>query len=139
MPIPFCKFEGHRLALIPVAIMMISIIVWFATRATLPATLRIATAQEGGLYHEFGEALEKSLEERTGREVVLVVTEGSLENARLLREGKVDLALVQGGAGSLEGLAVIAPLYPEVVHVVTRSGSPLRSPQRPQIAPRGGG
>jgi len=127
MPIDYLKTERRWLAIIPIAIIIISVIVWFATRDTLPKTIRIATAQEGGLYHEFGEALQKSLQEKTGRNVIIVQTEGSLENEKLLREGKVDLAIVQGGSAKIKDLSVIAPLYPEVVHVVIRQGSPIKS------------
>lgn len=127
MPIDSLKSERRWLAIIPIAVIIISVIVWFATRDTLSKTIRVATAHEGGLYHEFGEALQKSLKEKTGRDVVLVQTEGSLENEKLLREGKVDLAIVQGGSATIAGLSVIAPLYPEVVHVVTRQGSAIKS------------
>ena len=127
MPIDYLKAERRWIVIIPIAIMVISLIVWFATRDTLPKTIRVATAHEGGLYHEFGESLKRSLEERSGRSVVILETEGSVENARLLREGKVDLAIVQGGSGAIKGLSVIAPLYPEVVHVVTRRGSLIQS------------
>lgn len=106
---------------------MISVVVWFTTRDTLPKTIRIATAHDGGLYHEFGEALQKSLGERTGCEVVIIQTEGSVENARLLSEGKADLAIIQSGSKSIEDFSVIAPLYPEVLHVVTRKDSAIRS------------
>ena len=115
-------FVRRRLALIPIFLIVVSVLVWLITRDTLPGTIRIATAQEGGLYHEFGEALKKSLEQRTGKRVELIETEGSVENARLLREGKVDVAIVQGGSAPLRGLSVIAPLYPEVVHVLVREG-----------------
>ncbi len=127
MPVDYFKAERRWLAIIPVAIIVISVIVWFATRDTLPKTIRVATAHEGGLYHEFGESLQASLERRTGCQVVIVETEGSVENGRLLREGKVDLAIVQSGSGEMKRLSVIAPLYPEVVHVVTRRGSPIQS------------
>jgi TRAP transporter TAXI family solute receptor len=127
MPIDSLKSERRWLAIIPIAVIIISVIVWFATRDTLSKTIRVATAHEGGLYHEFGEALQKSLKDKTGRDVVLVQSEGSLENEKLLREGKVDLAIVQGGSATIAGLSVIAPLYPEVVHVVTRQGSAIKS------------
>jgi len=126
LPIEYLKSERRWIALAPIAIIIISVGVWFATRDTLPGTIRIATAHEGGLYHEFGTALKRSLEEKTGREVEIVETEGSVENSRLLREGMVDVAIVQGVASSLDGMSVIAPLYPEVVHVVVRTGSPTK-------------
>ncbi|MDB4731149.1 TAXI family TRAP transporter solute-binding subunit, partial [Akkermansiaceae bacterium] len=127
MPADFLKSERRWIVIIPVAIIVVSVVVWFVTRETLPKTIRIATAQDGGLYHEFGEALQKSLEERTGRKVELIQTEGSVENAKLLREGEADVAIVQGGSSSFDDLSVIAPLYPEVVHILARSNLSLDS------------
>ena len=127
MPTDFLKSERRWIVIIPVAIIVVSVVVWFVTRETLPRTIRVATAHEGGLYHEFGEALQKSLEERTGLNVELIQTEGSVENAKLLREGKADVAIVQGGSSSFDGLSVIAPLYPEVVHVLARKSLSLGS------------
>ena len=127
MPADFLKSERRWIVIIPVAIIVVSVVVWFVTRETLPKTIRIATAQDGGLYHEFGEALQKSLEERTGRKVELIQTEGSVENAKLLREGEADVAIVQGGSSSFDDLSVIAPLYPEVVHILARGNLSLDS------------
>ncbi|MCH1497718.1 MAG: TAXI family TRAP transporter solute-binding subunit [Akkermansiaceae bacterium] len=127
MPTDFLKSERRWIVIIPVAIIVVSVVVWFVTRETLPKKIRIATAQDGGLYHEFGEALQKSLEERTGRKVELIQTEGSVENAKLLREGEADVAIVQGGSSSFDDLSVIAPLYPEVVHILARGNLSLDS------------
>ena len=127
MPVDYLKTGRRWLALIPIAIIVISVAVWFTTRDTLPGTIRIATAHDGGLYHEFGTALQKSLEERTGREVVLITSEGSIENAKLLREGKVDFAIIQGGSTGIDELAAIAPLHPETVHIVARRSAEIKS------------
>lgn len=127
MPLHFFKAQPLRLAWIPLVVIAVSLVTWFTTRETLPATIRVATAHEGGLYHEFGQALKDSLEAKTGRSVEILETDGSLENARLLREGQADLAIIQGGAVSSRKFAVIAPLYPEVVHVLTRSDSSIRT------------
>ena len=55
------KSECHWIALVSIAIIAISVVFWLATRDSLPKTIRIAPAHEGELYHEFGEALKKSL------------------------------------------------------------------------------
>lgn len=113
--------------MIPVLLIVFSVVVWLATRETLPRKIRIATAEEGGLYSEFGEALRQSLAEQTGRKVEVVHTRGSVENRKLLASGEVDVAIIQGGAVSIDDLSVIAPLYPEVVHVVVRRGEGIDS------------
>ena len=61
MPADFLKSERRWIVIIPVAIIVVSVVVWFVTRETLSKTIRIATAQDGGPYHEFGEALKKFL------------------------------------------------------------------------------
>ena len=61
MPADFLKSERRWIVIIPVAIIVVSVVVWFVTRETLPKIIRIATAQDGGPYHEFGEALKKFL------------------------------------------------------------------------------
>jgi TRAP transporter TAXI family solute receptor len=101
-------------------VVVASVIIWQQTRDTLPATIRIATAAEGGLYHRTGQLLGEQLALRTGAEVELVSTRGSVENRSLLLDGKVDLAILQLGAVEKTGIAAVSPLYPEVVHVVAR-------------------
>lgn len=101
-------------------VIAISVTVWSTTRDTLPETLRIATAETGGLYHRLGNELGDRIQRRTGRDVILLPSEGSVENRGMLLAGKAHAAILQSGGVSTEGLAVIAPLYPEVVHVVVR-------------------
>ncbi len=103
-----------------------SIVVWFWTRDTLPRTIHIASGQSGGLYHHYATALTKVIESRRHR-VSLDVTRGSGENAERLRSGKADLGIVQSGAVPLDGVAVIAPLSLEVVHVIVRRSAKIES------------
>ncbi len=110
------------LALVPAALIVGSIAVWWFTRERLPRTIRIATALPGGLYREFGDALRDSLARRTGARVKIVPSDGSVENRELLLSHKADVAIVQGGSTPIDRLAIIAPLYPEVVHVIARRG-----------------
>lgn len=115
-----------------VVVLVASIGAWWATRDPLPRTIRIATAKPGGLYEAFGRALAENLEGSTGVSVELVSTNGSIENSQLLDAGEVHLAILQATAlrrasVSLPALAVLAPLYPEVVHVIVRADSEIRS------------
>ncbi len=103
-----------------------SVVVWFWTRDTLPSTVRIASGQAGGLYHHYATALTKVIESRRHR-VRLDVTRGSGDNADRLRHGTADLGIVQAGAVPLDGVAVIAPLSLEVVHVIVRRGTGIDS------------
>lgn len=95
----------------------------------------IAAGPEHGQYLLFAKALSDGRHART----VPLVTRGGEENLRLLREGKVRLALAQGdvaldayegrgvfaAAGVHSTLQAIGSLYPEPVHVLVRADSGL--------------
>jgi TRAP transporter TAXI family solute receptor len=104
-------------------------------------TFTLATGPKDGDYARFGESMiaavnqlapNVKLRERT--------SEGSVENARLLASGEADYAIVQGdvaaaaiageGAfakgGPLENLRAVGGLFPEAVHIVVSSNSPIQ-------------
>ena len=62
-----------------------------------PKQVRLATGPEDSAYAGFGSRYAQALA-RDGIQVVQVPTEGSLDNLKLLREGKVDVAFVRGGS-----------------------------------------
>jgi TRAP transporter TAXI family solute receptor len=103
-----------------IAILIASLLTWYITWDRLPARIRIATAQRDGQYFQFGEGLAEALEARTSSKVTVLPTDGSIDNHARLRSGEAELAIVQSGAVSLRGLAVVAPLYREVVHIIVR-------------------
>ncbi|MFH1117414.1 MAG: TAXI family TRAP transporter solute-binding subunit [Pseudomonadota bacterium] len=63
-----------------------------AAKSKKKSVLRLATGQRGGMYYEFGRLLKKAAGDL---DVEVIITEGSLENVDLLRNGKADAALVQ--------------------------------------------
>lgn len=103
-----------------------SIIVWFTSRDTLPRKILISAGQSGGTYYHYATALAQALESR-GRSVEVEVTRGSGENCERLRANHSNLGIIQAGSVSLDGLAVIAPLTPEIVHVIVRTDSNITS------------
>ncbi|PHS17678.1 MAG: hypothetical protein COA78_02840 [Blastopirellula sp.] len=103
-----------------VALILVSLISWVYTRDRLPEPIKIGTAQQGGLYHELGNTLHELLIKRTGHQVELISTDGSNDNCNLLRQGKIDIAIVQAGAGSMEGISVVAPLHHDLMMVIVR-------------------
>lgn len=122
------RIDLRRLLLAGLLLLAVtSIAAWLVTRKPLPPVLRIATGAPGGQYHVFASELVEELEAVTGSRVEVVATPGSRENARLLFGGDVDLAIVQAAGVNLEGLAVLAPLYPEVVSLVVRRGRGLET------------
>ncbi len=87
-----------------------------------PYHLTIATASKDGAYHKYGLNYKELLAEQ-GIELNLILSAGSGENLRLIKEKKVDAAFIQGGVGTaaeypeIEGLA---SLYLEPLWIFTR-------------------
>jgi TRAP-type uncharacterized transport system substrate-binding protein len=82
---------------VPAAILLAAALVIFATLP--PRTVTMATAAQGGAYHEFGLRYRDVLA-KSGIRLRLVNTSGSLENLALLRDRQsgVQIAFIQGGA-----------------------------------------
>ena len=100
--------------------------------------MSLATAGTGGLYYPIGGALSSRLTARdTGRTWTAEVTGGSVENIQRLARGEVDLAMAIGttiheaynGGRDFEqpvsGLRVVAPLYPNLTHVLVRDAADI--------------
>ncbi|KAA0892913.1 TAXI family TRAP transporter solute-binding subunit [Pusillimonas sp. ANT_WB101] len=97
----------------------------------------IAAGAEHGQYLRVARALFSGM----GSRAVPLITRGGEENLRLLRSGKVSLALAQGdaaldayeGTGAFAGqgphiaLRGVTSLYPEPLHVLVRADSKLNS------------
>jgi TRAP transporter TAXI family solute receptor len=90
-----------------------------------PRSIAMATGPEGGGYHEIGRQYQALLA-RTGVQVRLVATAGSVENLTLLRDPNsgVDFALVQGGSvgNATGGLESLGTLFYEPLWIFHRSG-----------------
>ena len=104
------------------AIIVVSVVLWSVTHERLPRNIRVATAASGGLYHEFGETLGAELSQHRGVDITVLVTEGSPKNRRRLLDGTAELAVLQAGSVSMNGLVALAPLYRDVMLVVVRDG-----------------
>ena len=97
----------------------------------------IAAGPEHGQYYRFAQALS----DPKGVRIEALITRGGEENLRMLRDGKVSLALSQGDAalaayqgkgsfaedGPYTTLRAVGSLYPEPVHVIVRGDSPIAS------------
>ncbi|MFO1193379.1 MAG: TAXI family TRAP transporter solute-binding subunit [Rhodoferax sp.] len=64
-----------------------------------PRRVTLATGPAQSAYAEFGQRYRKALAAQ-GIEVVLLASEGSSDNLRLLQEGRADLGFVQGGSAA---------------------------------------
>lgn len=102
--------------------------------------LSLGTGGTGGIYYPLGGALAARLSVvDTLRQYTAEVSGGSVENVNRLREGQIDLAFatgntvyeaVMGGQDyeqPVEGLRVVAPLYPNMAHVVVSRASEASS------------
>ena len=98
--------------------------------------LSLGTGGTGGIYYPLGGALASRLSiADEGRQYTAEVSGGSVENINRLAAGQIDLAFVlgvtafqaQAGQGDWEvpvsGLRVLAPLYPNLTHVLVPAGS----------------
>ncbi len=102
--------------------------------------MSIGTAGTGGIYYPLGGALASRMSVRDSvRQYTAEVTGGSVENINRLRGGEMDLAFAlaitmweaqRGGEDypdPVADLRVLAPLYPNLTHVMVAAGSGLTS------------
>lgn len=102
--------------------------------------LRIATGSRSGTYFPVGEAIARALKEQfSDVHVQVLETDGSVQNMQLLQEGKANLALVQSDIANyavqgknmfirqkILGVSGIAPLFPEVIQIISRRADALK-------------
>ncbi|HEX9461144.1 MAG TPA: TAXI family TRAP transporter solute-binding subunit [Alphaproteobacteria bacterium] len=114
-----------------------------------PKVLRLAAGATDGYYQSIGKRYEAVMEPEGLDDVIVIDTEGSIDNLHLLSEHpeKVDVALVQGGLASevdSKNLVAIAGVFYEPVWVLVRNGvraarlSDLKG-RRIAIGPEGSG
>jgi TRAP-type uncharacterized transport system substrate-binding protein len=98
---------------------------WMTNR--LPKSVRIAGGAAGGNYAQLAEAISSALAAQSDCQFQAIRTFGSSDNAELLQQHSVDLALLQSDTLGLPGIAVVAPLYYEAVHILVNSKLPATS------------
>ncbi len=111
------------------AMVAFSVIAWYATMERTPSRLRLVTGEDGGLYHQVGDLLSEIWQKHTDSTLEIVSSSGSGENRSSLINHDVDLAILQGDVVPLDGFSIIAPLYPELVHVIVRKESDIHRVQ----------
>ena len=93
----------------------------------LPDNIRIASAHPGGKYHYLSQQFGELLSRHTGRPVESLATRGSVHNATMLLGGDAHLALLQTAAIASDQVAVVTPLYEDLIHIIIRRESTIRS------------
>ena len=107
---------------VSIAIASIAVIPWLIG-PSCPDKIVIATGSENGAYFAFANQYKEELA-KNGIELEIVQTAGSVENHRMLNNGDIDIAFIQGGidhdkdTGQLRSLA---SLYLEPLWVFHRS------------------
>ena len=100
---------------------LVSVLLWFFTRDVVPRPMRIAASNPESQEYRVAQGLSDVLSD-SHRPVKLLAGDGSRDNVEKLRVGEADLAVVKCGSVSLQGLEVVAPLYPDAVLFVVRRG-----------------
>ncbi len=90
-----------------------------------PDHVTIASGEPAGAYHAFAQRYARLLK-KEGITLEIVPSSGSVENLGLLKQGKVDMAFIQGGigvdAGDAAGLEGLGSLYFEPLWLFLREG-----------------
>lgn len=130
----------------------------FAMAPAQAEELRIATASQGGAFYPVGQAISTLVNKHApGLTMVPVVTQGSVQNPRLVQRGEVDVGITnnnlalfanQGVAmykrsGKMQ-LRAVGALHFSVLHMVTLKGSSIKTfadlkGKRVAVGPAGGG
>ncbi|WP_298208685.1 TAXI family TRAP transporter solute-binding subunit [Acidovorax sp.] len=102
-----------------------------------PKTVTLATGPAQSAYEEFGKRYQAALAV-DGIEVVLLPSDGSSHNLQLLREGKADVAFVQGGTAELlpddpDELVSLGNLFVEPIWLFYRAETAERMYKMPRL------
>lgn len=89
-----------------------------------PKSLTFAAGPEGGGYHRLAVRY-RTILARDGIDVTVLTTAGSVENARLLDEGRADVGLLQGGVETEGELDTLGAVFLEPVFVFVRKDAEL--------------
>lgn len=138
------RFSAQRRAIIPALAAVVLAAVVLAGAACSPPGSRefmsLGTAGTGGIYYPLGGALASRLSVMdTTRQYTAEVSGGSVENVNRLRERQTDLAFATGNTiyeaavggqdyeDAVEELRILAPLYPNMTHVLVSRSSTATS------------
>ena len=81
--------------------------------------LRFCTGGEGGFYESLGETIGQAIVKKTGAELDVMTTGGSVENAELLKDGDCDIGILQAdvvATASLPADIKVVDAHTEVVY-----------------------
>ena len=111
-------------------IVLVALATWFTFQFIEPApprTLNIATGSADGAYRFYAQRLKREMAE-DGVDLVIVETDGSVDNLQRLNKAEVDVAFIQSGladARDYPQLESLGAMYNEPVWIFTRDGFTL--------------
>jgi len=140
------------------AILGIAFGLFSAGMSASAAELRIGTASQGGAFYPVGQAISNLVNKYAdGLTMVPVVTQGSVQNPRLVNKGEVDVGITnnnlavfanKGAAmykkGGKMDLRTVGSLHFSILHMMTLKGSSINAisdlkGKRVAVGPAGGG
>ena len=100
---------------------------WFRSQNRV-YNLAIATGGKQGEYYAFAQALATVITKHQPQiQIEVRETEGSIENIELLESNEVQLALIQSDTSIPVSTRAIAPLFPEILHLIVAQESEIDS------------
>lgn len=118
------KEAQFYIVLTVISLILIAIIV-ARVQAGPPDRVTFAAGSKGGAYYKFAQQYKEHMK-ADGLQVDVLETGGSLENLRLLQEGKADIGFVQSGLSPTDSnLASLGSVFPEPLWLFTRTEKPL--------------
>jgi hypothetical protein len=107
---------------------------WGDEHPVTPVTIRIATGSPGAVYYKYGKAYADIINrELPGVRASVLVTTASVTNVQMVRDGAAEVAFTQADilSGDLDtaGLAALARVYDDQLHLVVRAGGPIQTVQ----------
>ncbi|MCE5336769.1 MAG: TAXI family TRAP transporter solute-binding subunit [Desulfobacteraceae bacterium] len=126
--------------LLVVSVVALAFLAAFTTVQAQDTKLVLATGGTAGTYYPFGGAIAKIWNSKIpGMNVTAQTTGASAENVRLVNKKEAELAMVQSDTldfaykaqapfkEKLTNMKAIAVLYPEIIQVVVRADSPVKT------------
>lgn len=97
-----------------------------------PQVIRIATGSTAAVYYQYGQAYADIVNrDIPDVQATVLVTSASVVNLQMVREGRAEVGFAQADilstGADIHGLAALARVYDDQLHLVVRAGSPIRT------------
>ncbi len=120
--------SGPRTIVSVALALIVGAFIWYFLRAPDRTVLLFSTGSEDGLYDRLAKQMKIVIEtNHPDLRIELKHSAGSNENIRALDTGKVQLGLVQNDAFGGKSVRSLAALYPEVLHLISRTNANIRT------------